>query len=467
MATVVDIGVFFASQVAFYIGGLVFCQRVLFKNIELHHTIVRVLFGVTFALSCSMLELIIFEIADVLSKPSRKQLWEWMLLIMSVQLTVIIPTQFAYHMVTGFSTRRSGRFSRSLLSISLWAIFFFFFSRLRDPFPPESDNYGALCVGQFIGRIGVVGVTCAAALSGFGAVYTPYNFLGYFITTPTVDAIDAKEAELLRTVDAIVQRKRRVAFSQFKQPGGSSARSGGSGGGGWGSGLLSLFSGADTQAETVKYLKTEINALENLSTSLFLEVHDMRSEYIRSQKLHTVKGRLLHIAGHFMSAFCVYKITMATINIVLHRVGKKDPITRMFEILVLLFGLEVDVQFWAQYTSFVLVGVLIVSSVRSLLINLTKLFHFFASASSSHAIVLFMSQVMGMYFVSLVIMMRMNMPERYRAKLVDVLGDLEFSYYHHWFDRIFLVSALSCVMTIYFSRIKAPEGVPPTADRMR
>eukprot|EP00041_Stephanoeca_diplocostata_P010947 m.175390 g.175390 ORF g.175390 m.175390 type:complete len:120 (+) comp18350_c0_seq19:1620-1979(+) len=76
-------------------------------------------------------------------------------------------------------------------------------------------------------------------------------------------------------------------------------------------------------------------------------------------------------------------------------------------------------------------------------------------------------QVMGMYFVSLVIMMRMNMPERYRAKLVDVLGDLEFSYYHHWFDRIFLVSALSCVMTIYFSRIKAPEGVPPTADRMR
>eukprot|EP00041_Stephanoeca_diplocostata_P010951 m.175311 g.175311 ORF g.175311 m.175311 type:complete len:63 (+) comp18350_c0_seq7:310-498(+) len=57
-----------------------------------------------------------------------------------------------------------------------------------------------------------------------------------------------------------------------------------------------------------------------------------------------------------------------------------------------------------------------------------------------------MSQVMGMYFVSLVIMMRMNMPERYRAKLVDVLGDLEFSYYHHWFDRIFLVR-LTCSPT--------------------
>lgn len=37
---------------------------------------------------------------------------------------------------------------------------------------------GIFCVGQFIGRIAVIGVTCAAALSGFGAVYTPYNFLG-------------------------------------------------------------------------------------------------------------------------------------------------------------------------------------------------------------------------------------------------------------------------------------------------
>ena len=34
---------------------------------------------------------------------------------------------------------------------------------------------------EAIGRIGVVGVTSVAALSGFGAVYTPYNYLGYFV----------------------------------------------------------------------------------------------------------------------------------------------------------------------------------------------------------------------------------------------------------------------------------------------
>ena len=58
------------------------------------------------------------------------------------------------------------------------------------------------------------------------------------------------------------------------------------------------------------------------------------------------------------------------------------------------FGLNVDVEVWSQQISFLLVGVLIVLSVRNLLIQLTKLFHFFASSSSGNFIVLFMSQVM-------------------------------------------------------------------------
>jgi len=37
-------------------------------------------------------------------------------------------------------------------------------------------------------------------------------------------------------------------------------------------------------------------------------------------------------------------------------------------------------------------------------------------------------------------MMRMNMPAKYREIIIQVLGDLEFSFYHQWFDRIFLVS---------------------------
>lgn len=43
----------------------------------------------------------------------------------------------------------------------------------------------------------------------------------------------------------------------------------------------------------------------------------------------------------------------------------------------------------------------------------------------------------------MVILMRMNMPSEYRMIISEVLGDLEFSFYHKWFDRIFLVG-LGC-----------------------
>ena len=54
---------------------------------------------------------------------------------------------------------------------------------------------------------------------------------------------------------------------------------------------------------------------------------------------------------------------------------------------------------------------------------------------------------MGMYFVSMVLLMRMNMPVQYRSIITEVLGDLQFNFYHRWFDVMFLVAAL-CTIAI-------------------
>lgn len=52
--------------------------------------------------------------------------------------------------------------------------------------------------------------------------------------------------------------------------------------------------------------------------------------------------------------------------------------------------------------------------------------------------------------------MRMNMPAEYRIIITQVLGELQFNFYHRWFDVIFLVSALSSIVFLYLAHKQAP-----------
>ncbi|KAF7391671.1 hypothetical protein HZH68_011214 [Vespula germanica] len=102
------------------------------------------------------------------------------------------------------------------------------------------------------------------------------------------------------------------------------------------------------------------------------------------------------------------------------------------------------------------IGCIVLTSIRGLLLTLTKFFYAISSSKSSNIIVLILAQIMGMYFVSSVLLMRMNMPAEYRIIITQVLGELQFNFYHRWFDVIFLVSALSSIVFLYLAHKQAP-----------
>lgn len=74
--------------------------------------------------------------------------------------------------------------------------------------------------------------------------------------------------------------------------------------------------------------------------------------------------------------------------------GKVDPVTRSIEIVVSYLRINFDVQYWSQSMSFLLVGIIVVTSIRGLLITLTKFFYAISSSYSSNIIVLALAQIM-------------------------------------------------------------------------
>jgi hypothetical protein len=255
------------------------------------------------------------------------------------------------------------------------------------------------------------------------------------------------EKRLMQAMDMIVIKKKRIAIAKRqsleKINEGMGRRSG----------LWSMIypTGNNRNQENIAQLKLEIAGLEELSRQLFLEAHENRNMFERIEWSKTWKGIYFNFLGYIFSVYCTWKIFICTINIVFDRVGKKDPVTRGIEIAVHWMGFNFDVNFWSQQVSFYLIGCIVVTSIRGLLLTLTKFFNRMSSSKSSNIIVLILAQIMGMYFVSSVLLMRMNMPPQYRTIITQVLGDLQFNFYHRWFDVIFLVSALGSIVTLYLA----------------
>uniref|UniRef100_A0A673KRB4 Golgi pH regulator-like n=1 Tax=Sinocyclocheilus rhinocerous TaxID=307959 RepID=A0A673KRB4_9TELE len=392
----VDSVIMFTSQVLFFGFGWLFFMRQLFKDYEVRQYVVQVVFSVTFAFSCTMFELIIFEILGVLNSTSRYFHWKLNLYVILLVLIFVVPFYIGYFVVSNI--------------------------RLCKNNSPKNGNLMKIdSPSDHPSRVGVIGVTLMALLSGFGAVNCPYTYMSYFLRNVTDSDILALERRLLQTMDMIVSKKKRIAMTrrQMYQRGEEQNKQTGF----WG--MIKSVTSSPSGSENLSVIQQEVDALEELSRQLFLETVDLQATKERIEYSKTFQGKYFNFLGYFFSIYCVWKIFM--------------------------------VKFWSQHISFILVGIIIVTSIRGLLITLTKFFYAISSSKSSNVIVLVLAQIMGMYFVSSVLLMRMSMPLEYRTIVTEVLGELQFNFYHRWFDVIFLVSALSSILFLYLAHKQAPE----------
>lgn len=213
MSFFADCSVVFCSQFFFFGMGWIFFMRRLFRNYEVHHTAVQLVFSLTFSLSCTMFELVIFEILGVLDKSSRFFHWKLGLYSMLFTLIFLLPFYISYFLVRTlrFIHRRT---TVALLAGAFWIAFLYMFWKIGNPFPILSSKHGIFSIEQGISRVGVIGVTMMAILSGFGAVNCPYTYMTYFMRHVTDGDIQNLERKQFQTMDIILSKKKRIALSK-------------------------------------------------------------------------------------------------------------------------------------------------------------------------------------------------------------------------------------------------------------
>jgi hypothetical protein len=441
------VAILLASQVIFYSIGNTFVTRTLLQGYK--HQFAQIVFASVFTLSCTLFELIIFEILATLDPSSRWLFWNINLYAMLVFIVVIIPYAQVYLLCRNRDKDVFQRRAHTVAFLSL-LVFLYMFSQLGFQLPilsKEKSHHSFLSITFNMSRVAVIGVTIMAVLAGFGAVNSPYTTMSYFLRNVTDIDLKNLARKIQHAQDGLLVRKKKIAYKRLQQNQHQSEETE--------SGFMQRI------LQSIKpnfmhgnegFVLEELKEYEMIYHRLVGEYDELATEMDRIQFSKTWKGQYYNLLGYFFSLYCVYKIIVSCINILLNRIGSTDPITHGLALLAHHIDVDLDVQFWSQQLSFLFVGIITVVSIRGMLMQLLKFFQAFGRIISPANVILFLAHVMGMYFQSSVLLMRMSLPPEYRMIISKVLGAIEFNFYHRWFDVIFLLSALASIILLYFVR---------------
>lgn len=376
---------------------------------------------------------------------------------------------------SGWSFRKTatGKFPRTawLLQFAVFGIWLFAFWSLGKLVPvgsevmshpnpkmsrrgPETSNdLSRACLE----RIGVIGITLMALLSGFASISSPWHTFGSKASRRPVTEGDVarKQAGLDATHEMLLTKRHRLQALQRKVADSTSAHRPGVLGK-----VLGSIRGDNDQTE-IRSLRLEIAGLEAMEANLASSLSALRARQAESARTATPLGKLFLIPTYTFSVYCIYRIIATTLT-TLRRFyypatsfSSSDPINRLLGVLAKHWDPKLDQIAWARQISFLLSGFILAASANSV----RQTLHLFAKWTpgllyqAQANLALLIGQITAIYVISAALLLRSNLPKEVGSAIGDALQSaLEPGFVDRWFEGWFLLASVGTAGGIWLGR---------------
>ncbi|KAF4470883.1 hypothetical protein FALBO_2204 [Fusarium albosuccineum] len=435
-------------------------------------------FGITVGLAATLGALIMDEILEVVNPASRNLALRVTVPGLLFMLVVLVPWLECRSMVSsaGWSFQRTakGRLPRVawLLHVALFAGWLFLFWSVGQAVPEgamrktSSTGSGSLTEMLTRGcleRIGVVGISLMALLSGFAAVSSPWHTFVDVTTRrkrPVTEAdVARKQAGLDTANEMILTKRHRLQYLERM------ASSGQTGPTGKGSGLVGKVMGSlrgpSADEAEMRSLRLEIAGLETMEANLASGLSLLKNHRAATARASTPLGRVLLFPSQLFSLYCLYRIGATTLTTIRRAssptssFASTDPINRFLSLLARHWDPKLDQLAWARLISFALSGVILLASANSVV----QTFHLFAKwtpgllRQAQANLALVVGQIAATYVISASLLLRSQLPSALSSAVGSVLrGALSPAFVDGWFEGWFLVGSLMTAIGIWVGR---------------
>ncbi|KAM5353858.1 hypothetical protein ACJ41O_000508 [Fusarium nematophilum] len=435
-------------------------------------------FGVTVGLAATLGALIMDEILEVVNPASRNLALRITVPSLLFLLVVLVPWLECRSIISsaGWSFQRTskGRLPRVAWAfhVALFAGWLFAFwsvgravpeGAMRKTSTKGNGSLTEMLTRGCLERIGVIGISLMALLSGFAAVSSPWHTFVDVATRrkrPVTEAdVARKQAGLDTANEMLITKRHRLQYLERKASTAQPASTG------KGSGLvgkvMGSLRGASAEEAEMRSLRVEIAGLETMEANLASGLSLLKGYRAATVRASTPLGRILLIPSQLFSLYCLYRIGATTLTTIRRAssptssFASTDPINRFLSLLARHWDPKLDQLAWARLISFALSGVILIASANSVV----QTFHLFAKwtpgllRQAQANLALVVGQIAATYVISASLLLRSQLPSALGSAVGSVLkGALSPAFVDGWFEGWFLVGSLLTAVGIWIGR---------------